>query len=102
MGEKMDSYVAQWKNAAPSPAFEDPMPQYDDSAKAARQSLTGGTGTAVKTQADQQRDTASKSFTMGGTAYPIGADGTFTYKGQKYKPTPDGKNATRVPAVPQK
>ena len=39
MGDKLDSYEQTWKNAAPSKAYEAPMPQIDDEAKAARASL---------------------------------------------------------------
>jgi hypothetical protein len=39
MGKKFDSYEKQWKNAAPSPSYEAPMPQIDDEAKGARAEL---------------------------------------------------------------
>ena len=39
MGDKLDSYEQTWKNAAPSKAYEAPMPQIDDKAKAARAAL---------------------------------------------------------------
>lgn len=39
MGEKFDSFEKTWKNAAPSAAYEKPMPGIDDKAKAARAAL---------------------------------------------------------------
>lgn len=39
MGEKFDSYQQQWKNAAPSKAYEAPMPGVDAHAIAARAAL---------------------------------------------------------------
>jgi hypothetical protein len=39
MGQKFDNYEQQWRNAAPSKAYEAPMPQVDDGAKAARAAL---------------------------------------------------------------
>ena len=39
MGDKMDSYEQQWLNAAPSKAYEAPMPGIDQKAKEARAAL---------------------------------------------------------------
>jgi hypothetical protein len=39
MSEKLDSYEQTWKNAAPSKAYEAPMPKIDDDARAARAEL---------------------------------------------------------------
>jgi hypothetical protein len=39
MGDKLDSYEQEWKNAAPSKAYEAPMPFIDDKAKDARAAL---------------------------------------------------------------
>jgi hypothetical protein len=39
MGDKVDSYEQQWYNAAPSSAYQAPMPHIDDAAKAARATL---------------------------------------------------------------
>ena len=39
MGDKIDSYEQQWKNAAPSKRYEAPMPNITESAKAARAKL---------------------------------------------------------------
>jgi hypothetical protein len=39
MGAKMDSYETTWKNAAPSAAYQAPMPGISDKAKAARAAL---------------------------------------------------------------
>ena len=36
MGKKIDSYEQQWRNAAPSAAYEAPMPGMSDAAKMAR------------------------------------------------------------------
>jgi hypothetical protein len=39
MGEKLDSYEQEWSNAAPSAAYQAPMPGISDKAKAARAAL---------------------------------------------------------------
>jgi hypothetical protein len=39
MGDKLDSYEQQWKNAAPSSSYQAPMPGIDAGAKAARAKL---------------------------------------------------------------
>ncbi len=39
MGDKFDSYEQTWKNAAPSNAYEAPMPGIDEKAKEARAAL---------------------------------------------------------------
>lgn len=39
MGDKFDSYEQQWRNGAPSKAYEAPMPHIDDAAKEARAKL---------------------------------------------------------------
>jgi hypothetical protein len=42
MGDKMDAFQQQWENAAPSKAYQAPMPGISAHAQAARQSLAGG------------------------------------------------------------
>jgi hypothetical protein len=39
MGDKIDSYETTWKNAAPSPAYQAPMPNISKEAKEARATL---------------------------------------------------------------
>lgn len=39
LGQKLDEYHQQWKNAAPSPMYQAPMPQMTDEAKYARAHL---------------------------------------------------------------
>ena len=87
MGEKMDSFVQQWTNAAPSAHYQRPMPFYDAAARAARQHLTGTTGA----------DPNAKTVKFQGQQIPVNTDGTINYNGGTYKLNPDGKGATLVP-----
>jgi hypothetical protein len=90
MGVKMDSFVQQWKNAAPSKAYESPMPFYDQAAQDARVHLTGDTGSKVNTMTTEQN--APKTFKAAdGTTYNTDADGVFSAHGAQYKVGPDGK-----------
>ena len=100
MGVKMDSFVQQWKNAAPSKAFVDPMPYYDDEAQAARQSLTGNTGTSPARTSTAEQNAAKTFKSADGTTYNLDADGTFAAHGAKYKLGPDGKAHKVVTPAP--
>jgi hypothetical protein len=101
MGVKMDSFVQQWKNAAPSKAYEGPMPFYSDEAQAARQHLTGETGTNIPTLTTEQNANAPKTFkSADGTSYNLDANGTFSAHGAQYKVGPDGKAHKVVTPAP--
>ena len=39
MGDKLDAYEQQWKNAAPSASYQAPLPQINEESKAARAAL---------------------------------------------------------------
>jgi hypothetical protein len=93
MGEKMDSYVQQWNNVAPSVHYQRPMPFYDNAARGARQHLTGSTGTEPNSGVEG----ANKTVKFQGQQIPINTDGTINYNGGTYKLNPDGKGATLVP-----
>ena len=101
MGEKMDSYVQQWNNIAPSKSYQRPMPFYDNAARSARQHLTGSTGTEPNSGVEGANNNANaKTVTFNGQKIPIDTDGTINYHGAKYNISPDGKQATMVPKQP--
>jgi hypothetical protein len=98
MGEKMDSYVQQWNNIAPSKSYQRPMPFYDNAARSARQHLTGSTGTEPNSGVEGANNNANaKTVKFQGQQIPINTDGTINYNGGIYKLNPDGKGATLVP-----
>src|ERR1019366_5478457 len=68
MSEKLDSYEQTWKNAAPSKAYEAPMPFIDSAAKHARDFL-------LNTSSEQPK-TPTVPAEHGGPAAPQGAVGT--------------------------
>lgn len=49
MGDKLDAYQQQWQNAAPSKAYQAPMPGISPRAQAARVALAGGGATSSLT-----------------------------------------------------
>jgi hypothetical protein len=93
MGDKMDEYANTWKNAAPSKAYEAPMPGYSAVAAQARAAILRPINAKAAPTATPN---APKNFTFSGTEYPLDAQGNFTYNGEKYTPSADGKTATKV------
>ena len=59
MGDKIDSYEQQWLNAAPSKAYQAPMPGISDAAKQARAKLDPQYAAKVTTPAGIARPTAT-------------------------------------------
>jgi hypothetical protein len=96
MGDKMDEYANTWKNAAPSKAYEAPMPGYSPVAQQARAALMRPINAKAETATPTTPNAAPKSFSFSGTEYPLDAKGNFTYNGAQYTPSADGKTATKV------
>jgi hypothetical protein len=61
MGDKLDQYEQTWKNAAPSSAYEAPMPGIGDAAKRARANLDPAYKARYVAELQQQRGQASGS-----------------------------------------
>jgi hypothetical protein len=70
MGDKLDAYETEWKNAAPSKSYEAPMPFISDKAKAARAALDPNYAAAQKQNGG---GTSAAAPTVAAPAAPAGA-----------------------------
>jgi hypothetical protein len=81
MGDKLDSYEQQWKNAAPSPAYEAALPHITATARAARAKLDpayaaraeGGGAVGGSTQQRGQQFNVGDSVMYNGAPHKITA-----------------------------
>ncbi len=80
MGRKFDSYQTQWENAAPSKAYEAPMPNVSQGAKQARAALDPDYAAAhpeIQTPQAQKQQQATSGVTVNTP------NGPFTFKTQQ-------------------
>lgn len=75
MGDRLDAYEQKWKNAAPSAAYQAPLPNIDATALKARAKLDPEYATRTKQQAQskppvQDKQTLLQSITLPGGGHP--------------------------------
>jgi len=86
MGDKLDSFEQTWKNAAPSKAYEAPMPGIDQKAKMARAAMDPEYAQRLQQEqpdAQQKPQTPSAQAAAGGGVIVNTPDGPISFKNQQ-------------------